>query len=294
SSRNKAPKVAENGAPGETKRLILELKLLADVGLVGLPSVGKSTLLSVISKAQPEIADYPFTTLAPQLGVVYHGNDSFVVADLPGLIKGAHLGKGLGLEFLRHIQRCRLIVHLVDMSDNGRDAYQDYLDIMGELKEYGYGLINRPMILVASKMDEEGAKEKLKAFKKKVKQEVIEISALSDLGLEELIVKCIEVLKETPLFPLVDESNTEEEVKVYTLPEEEKEFEITRVKSDYFVISGEKVIKYYQMCNISTDQGIYKLISHLRKIGIDDELERMGAKNGDIVQLDDFTFEYVE
>ncbi len=294
SSVNKTPKVAENGAPGETKRLILELKLLADVGFIGLPSVGKSTLLSVISAARPEIADYPFTTLVPNLGVVVHGQDSFVAADLPGLIEGAHLGKGLGLQFLRHIQRCRVIVHLIDMSDTGRDPYEDYKVINNELKEYGFGLIKRPIILVATKMDESGSEAKLAEFKKKVKKPIIPISALTDQGINELVIKCIETLKVTPLFPLVTEDEEIEEVKVYTLPEEEKEFTIKKVKPDYFVISGDRIEKYYQMCNISTDEGMLKLLAHMRRIGVDDELERMGAKNGDEVELVDFIFEYVE
>ncbi len=294
SSINKTPKVAENGAPGETKRLILELKLLADVGFIGLPSVGKSTLLAAISAARPEIADYPFTTLVPNLGVVVQGDESFVAADLPGLIKGAHLGKGLGLQFLRHIERCRVIVHIVDMSDNGRDPYEDYKEINNELKEYGFGLLKRPMIIVASKMDEEGAKEKLAYFKKKVRKEVIEISSLTDMGLDTLIRKCLDTLKVTPQFPLYDEDNEQEQIKVYTLSEEEKEFEIVRTKEHEFTITGERIERYYKMCNLSTDEGMMKLISHLRRVGVDDTLEKMGAKTGDEVILSDFVFEYVE
>ncbi len=294
SSANKAPKVAENGEPGEVKRLILELKLLADVGFIGLPSVGKSTLLAAITAAKPEIADYPFTTLVPNLGVVVQGDESFVAADLPGLIKGAHLGKGLGLQFLRHIERCRVIVHIIDMSDNGRDPFEDYKEINNELKEYGFGLLKRPMIIVASKMDEEGAKEKLAYFKKKVKKDVIEISALTDMGLDTLIRKCLDTLKVTPTFPLYDEEENEEQVKVYTLSEESKDFELVKVKEHQYAIIGDRIEKYYKMCNLSTDEGMMKLISHLRRIGVDDELERMGAKTGDEVALCDFIFEYVE
>ena len=165
SSTNRVPKIAENGEPGEKKRLILELKLLADVGLVGFPSVGKSTFLSVVSSAKPEIADYPFTTIIPNLGVVTSKDGrSFVMADLPGIIEGAHDGKGLGLQFLRHIERCRIIVHVIDMGESGRDPYSDYQIISKELKEYGFGLDKRPVIYVASKMDEEGAEERLKTF----------------------------------------------------------------------------------------------------------------------------------
>ena len=294
SSTNRVPRIAENGEPGEKHRLILELKLLADVGLVGLPSVGKSTLLSLVSNARPEIADYPFTTVSPNLGFVNMGENSFIMADLPGLIEGAHLGKGLGLNFLKHIERCRIIVHLIDMSDNGRDAYTDYQTINNELKEYGFGLEKRPVILVASKMDEEGSKEKLKAFKKKVKEKIFEISAYTDEGLKPLLNKCVELLSVTPKFPLFDEEEKDIDTKVYTLEEEEKEFYIVKEKAHVYRILGDRIIKYYKMTNITTDEGLMKLLAHLRKIGIDDELERMGAEDGDEVILDDFTFDYYD
>ena len=294
SSTNRVPRIAENGEPGEKHRLILELKLLADVGLVGLPSVGKSTLLSLVSNARPEIADYPFTTVSPNLGFVNMGENSFIMADLPGLIEGAHLGKGLGLNFLKHIERCRIIVHLIDMSDNGRDAYTDYQTINNELKEYGFGLEKRPVILVASKMDEEGSKEKLKAFKKKVEEKIFEISAYTDEGLKPLLNKCVELLSVTPKFPLFDEEEKDIDTKVYTLEEEEKEFYIVKEKAHVYRILGDRIIKYYKMTNITTDEGLMKLLAHLRKIGIDDELERMGAEDGDEVILDDFTFDYYD
>lgn len=291
-SINRAPKIAENGEPGERKRLILELKLLADVGLVGFPSVGKSTLLSVVSSARPEIADYPFTTLVPNLGVVSFNNESFVMADLPGLIEGAHLGKGLGLTFLRHIERCRIIVHMIDMSTNGRDAYSDYLAINKELKEYGFNLDKRPIVLVASKMDEEGALEKLVEFEKKTNLHPIKLSSLTDQGINELLYKCLDLLKSTPAFSLYEEEERELETKVYTL-EEEKEFEIKRLDAHTFKIVGDKIIKFYKMTNISTDEGMMVLMKKLRELRIDDELEMMGANDGDTVILDDFIFEFV-
>lgn len=295
SSTNRVPRVAENGEPGERKRIILELKLLADVGLVGYPSVGKSTILSVVSSARPEIADYPFTTIIPNLGVVSTKDGrSFVMADLPGLIKGAHQGKGLGLQFLRHIERCRVIVHVIDMGPSGRDPYEDYLSINEELKLYGFGLENRPQILVASKMDEEGAKENLAAFKKKCKEKILPISSLTDEGIDELIYQCADLVEKTPLFPLVGSEDEEVlDTKVYQLEEEEKEFYIRRKDAHTFEIYGDKIIKYYKMCNISTDDGMMRLITHLRRIGVDEELERMGASDGDNVILDDFSFEYV-
>ena len=233
----------------ELPKTASQVKLLADVGLVGYPSVGKSTILSVVSSARPEIADYPFTTIIPNLGVVSTKDGrSFVMADLPGLIEGAHLGKGLGLQFLRHIERCRVIVHVVDMGESGRDPYEDYISINNELKEYGFGLENRPQILVASKMDEEGAKERLKAFKKKVDVEVLPISSLLDEGIEELIYKCADLVEKTPLFPLVgSEEEKELDTKVYEIEDEEPEFNIRRKDAHTFEIYGDKIIKYYKI-----------------------------------------------
>ena len=294
SPTNRAPKIAENGEPGERKRLILELKLLADVGLVGYPSVGKSTLLSVVSSAKPEIADYPFTTIVPNLGVVsLKDGRSFVMADLPGLIEGAHQGKGLGLQFLRHIERCRVIIHVVDMGQSGRDPVEDYQVINNELKSYGFGLDKRPYIILASKMDEEGAEERLKAFKKKVKEDIIPISALTEDGIEEAMYKCADLLDKTPMFPLYSEESEVLDTKLYELPEEEAPFVIEKISAHEYRITGDKIIKFYRMTNISTDEGMMVLMTKLRKLKVDDELERMGADDGDIVYLDDFTFEYV-
>ena len=292
SPTNRVPKIAENGEPGEKKRLILELKLLADVGLVGFPSVGKSTLLSVVSAAKPEIADYPFTTIVPNLGVVsVKDGRTFVMADLPGLIEGAHEGKGLGLQFLRHIERCRVILHIIDMSDTGRDPYKDYQIINDELKNYGFGLENRPTILIASKMDEEGAEQRLKEFKKHVKTPIIPISALTDQGIEEALYKCADLLEKTPIFPLYGNEEEELSNKVYTL-DDEPEFTIQRLDAHHFRILGDKIIKFYKMTNISTDEGMMVLMKRIRALRIDDELERKGAEDGDTVYLDDFAFEY--
>ena len=294
SSTNRVPKIAENGEPGERKRLILELKLLADVGLVGFPSVGKSTLLSVVSAAKPEIADYPFTTITPNLGVVsVKDGSSFVMADLPGLIEGAHLGKGLGLQFLRHIERCRVIVHVIDLSETGRDPFEDYQVINNELKQYGFALDKRPQIIVASKMDEEGAQEKLKKLEKQIGQEIIPISALLEENIDKLLYKCSEVLKNTPLFPLYDAEEVDLDHKTYTLEDEEPYFTIRRLDAHTWSIEGEKMLKFYHMTNISTDEGMMVLMSKIRSLRIDDELENRGAVDGDTVILDDFEFEYV-
>ena len=294
SSTNRVPKIAENGEPGEKKRLILELKLLADVGLVGFPSVGKSTFLSVVSSAKPEIADYPFTTIVPNLGVVnVEKGKSFVMADLPGLIEGAHLGRGLGLQFLRHIERCRVIVHIVDMGESGRDPVEEYKIIKQELESYGFGLSKRPYIIVASKMDEESAEERLKAFEKKVKEKVYPISALTDEGIKEVLYKIYDILQNTPIFPLFDAKEEELEHKFYELPDEEKEFEIVRINAHTWQITGDKITKFYKMTNISTDEGMMILLTKLRKLRVDDALEALGAQDGDTVILDDFAFDFV-
>lgn len=293
SDKNRVPRIAENGLPGETKRLILELKLLADVGLVGLPNAGKSTLLSVVSNANPEIADYPFTTVAPNLGVVNVSKyETFVMADLPGLIEGAHLGKGLGLTFLRHLERCRVIVHLVSMTDE--DPYASFTQIQTELKEYGMGLEKRPLIIVASKMDEEGAENKLKEFKKKVKQDVIALSSLTHEGVDELINKCHELISKTDPFPLM---GTEEKVatRVYNAYKDQKPiFEVVKEKDHVFRLVGESIERTYSLINISTDEGMMRLINYLRKIEVEEALKEAGAEDGDSVFLCDFEFEYLE
>jgi GTP-binding protein len=215
------------------------------------------------------------------------------MADLPGLIEGAHVGKGLGLQFLRHIERCRVIVHIIDLGESGRDPYEDYQIINNELLQYGFGLENRPRIIVASKMDEDGAEDRLKELQKKIEEPIIPISAVTDEGIEKLIYKCADLIESTPLFPLYDSEEKDLDMRVYTLEDEEKEFYIKRPESRLFVIYGDKIEKFYKMTNISTDAGMMKLITHLRRLGIDDELERMGAQDGDTVRLCDFEFEYV-
>ena len=294
SSRNRAPKVAENGLPGVTKRVVLELKLLADCGIVGLPNAGKSTFLSVVTRANPEIADYPFTTIVPNLGVAESKDGrSFIIADLPGLIEGAAEGKGLGLRFLRHVERCKVLLHFISMEE-GQDQYQNYLTIEEELKKYGSNLAKKPKIFVATKMDEEGAEERLAEFKEKSGiEDVISISAIMDNNIDKLLYKIAD---------LIDEENEkveeveEVEYKVYdaTQTMDKEIFNIRRIKSNTYQIYGESVERTFNLINISTDEGMMKLISYLRKIGVDDRLHEMGAKDGDIVTLCDFEFEYFE
>lgn len=291
SDRNRVPKIAENGLPGEKKRLILELKLLADVGLVGLPNAGKSTLLSVVSNANPEIADYPFTTIEPNLGVVHASKyDTFVMADLPGLIEGAHLGKGLGLAFLRHLERCRIIVHVVSMESS--DPYNDYLIIKNELTSYGMGLEKRTAIIVASKMDSEDAIEKLNDFKNKIDLEVFPISSLTHEGIDNLIRKISYELEKAPIN--VIEENNNQTYKVYDAHDDEPIFEIVREKEHVFRIKGASIERTYSLINISTDEGLMRLINYLRKVGIEEALKEKGAESGDSVFLCDFEFEYLD
>ena len=301
SARLKAPKIAENGFPGERKRLVLELKLLADAGLIGFPSVGKSTLLNIVSKANVPTADYPFTTLTPNLGVVtvhlHSGDAQFVLADMPGLIEGAHEGKGLGITFLRHIERCRVLVHMVSM-DGERDPIEDYHIINAELKDYGAKLELRPQIVVATKMDADGAEQRKAAFDKAIGLESIGISALTEEGIEPLMKKVYELVQKTPLFPLkgVEEEQAIGGVKVYDahLDRVEEPFTILRPSEHLFIITGEEVTKKYGLINLSTDAGVTQLIGYLQRLGIDEALKEKGAVNGDTVRLCDFEFEYIE
>ncbi len=293
SDKNRVPRIAENGLPGETKRLILELKLLADVGLVGLPNAGKSTLLSVVSNANPEIADYPFTTIEPNLGVVNVSRyESFVMADLPGLIEGAHTGKGLGLTFLRHLERCRVIVHLVSMEEE--NPYENFKIVQNEIKSYGMGLDKRPLIVVASKMDDENSEAKFKEFKKHYKGEVLKICSLTHQGIDELVQKCHGLLSVTSPFPLGDISESSG-IKVYDAYKENKPiFEVVKEKDHVFRLKGESIERTYSLINISTDEGLMRLINYLRKIDVEKALKEQGAESGDSVFLCDFEFEYLE
>ena len=288
---NPAPNFSENGEPGEEKILKVELKLLADVGLVGLPSVGKSTFLSKVTKATPKIADYHFTTLSPNLGVVKTiDNRSFVIADLPGLIEGASEGVGLGDKFLRHIERTKVIAHIIDMSGiEGRDPYEDYLVINKELEKFSPKLLQKPMIIIANKMDMESAKENLKEFQKKVDKEIYPISALTNDNLNPVLIKLADLVDKEPNTPLYDEENYLSHV-LYKF-ENEKPFTIEK-ENDYYVIQGKQVEKMFKMTNFQSDEGIERFIRQLRKLGIDEELEKMNIEDGSIVKILDYEFEY--
>ena len=290
---NLCPSYAENGEPGEVRKVRVELKLLADVGLVGLPSVGKSTFISEISAAKPKIAAYHFTTLTPNLGVVKtKDNRSFVVADLPGLIEGASLGEGLGDQFLKHIERTRLIAHIIDMgSFEGRDPYEDYCVINKELENFKTNLLNKKQIVIANKMDLPNALDNLKKFKEKVDVEVFPISAVTKEGIDAVLYRMADLLDEIKKEPLYNEEKFESHI-LYKF-EEEKPFEITK-EDDTWVITGEKVEKILKMTKFQTDESILRFANKLRKLGIDDKLKELGAQEGDTVRILDLEFEYQE
>lgn len=290
---NPCPNFAENGEPGEKRVLKVELKLLADVGLVGLPSVGKSTLISKISKAKPKIAEYHFTTLSPNLGVVKASNNrSFVVADLPGLIEGASKGDGLGDKFLKHIERTRVIAHVIDMgSVEGRNPVEDYNIIRNELKEFNDSLLLRPEIIIANKMDVEGAQENLEEFKKHVKnKDIYEISALDGEGLEVVINRLADILDTIPITPLIEEEKYESYV-LYKFKKEEP-YTIVKDADGVWAVRGDEVEKLLKMTRFNTEEAIARFANKLRKMGIDDKLKELGAEEGDLVRILDYEFEF--
>lgn len=291
----RCPDFCEKGEPGEYKKLRLELKVLADCGLVGFPSVGKSTLISSVSQARPKIAAYHFTTLVPNLGMVRlpDGRD-FVMADLPGIIEGAHQGAGLGLQFLRHIERCRVIVHIIDMAaTDGRDPYEDYVIINNELKEYKMNLSKRPMIIVANKMDQPEAIENLAKFKEKVDLPIIPISAYTKENLDELLYKIADTLAVTEQFSLY-EDDEEEAVVEYKFEEEEAFFTITRGDDGIYDVTGDRLYKLFVMTDFSSDTSIARFARQLRSHGLDDELRKLGVQNGDIVRIFAYEFEFID
>ncbi|GGA36673.1 GTPase ObgE [Paenibacillus physcomitrellae] len=298
---NPAPELAENGEEGQERWIILELKVMADVGLVGFPSVGKSTLLSVVSAAQPKIGAYHFTTITPNLGVVSVGEGrSFVMADLPGLIEGAHEGVGLGHEFLRHIERTRVIVHVVDMAGSeGRDPFEDWEKINDELKLYNAELEKRPQIVAANKMDMPEAQENLETFRKKVAEVrpdllIMPISSLTREGVQELMYKTADLLDSIPEAPAIEEVSELEERKIYKLDkEEDNSFTITR-DNEAYVVSSPRVERMMKRMQLNSHDAILKLARTMRHMGIDEELRKRGATDGTIVRIGDFEFEFVE
>ena len=287
-----APRFSEDGDKGEEKEVILELKLLADVGLLGYPNVGKSTFLSKVTEARPKIANYHFTTLEPNLGVVKtKSGDGFVIADIPGIIEGASEGVGLGLQFLRHVERTRLLLHFIDVSgEEGRDPVEDYETINKELKKYSEKLSKRKQIIVATKIDvmqDETNLKKLEELAKKEKLEIYKISSVTGEGIEKLIDHVTEVLKTLPKEDLIDI----EEKMVYTLEDKTQEW-TARKQGDIFIVEGRAVDRLMGRINIEDNESMYYLQKSLKNMGIEDKLKEMGVCEGDTVILDGWELEW--
>lgn len=294
-SRNPAPEISEKGVPGVERNLQLELKVLADVGLVGFPSVGKSTLISVVSKAKPKIAAYHFTTLHPNLGVVGVGDGrSFIMADLPGLIEGAADGAGLGIQFLKHIERTRVIVHIIDMSaTDGRNPIEDYYKIRKELENYNPELLKRPEIVVANKMDLPDSEFYLEEFKKETKiEEIIAISAFTKSNIQQLLYKIADTLEEARKFkPIEDASET---VVEYNFVPSGPKFTIRQDQDGIYHVEGEEVKKLFVRTNFDNEANVRMFAKKLRDMGVDAELRRLGLKHGDLVCVFDYEFEFID
>ena len=289
---NPCPSFAERGEPGEVRKIKVELRMLADVGLVGMPSVGKSTLLSMVTNANPKIASYHFTTLSPNLGVVVTKDNNYVIADLPGLIEGASEGTGLGHKFLKHIERTKIIAHIIDMSaSEGRDPYEDYQVIRKELENFSPKLLNKQEIIIANKMDLPESKENLEKFKQKINKEVYEISAINNQNLDTIINVLSELVKNTKEEVLYEEEVQEKHV-LYKF-KQEKPFTIIK-EGNTFIIKGDKVEKIFKMINFNTEESISRFAKKLRNMGVDDELEKLGVKEGDIIKILDYEFEYTK
>lgn len=293
SSTNKAPRLAEKGEPGEEKWVDLELKLLADVGLVGFPNAGKSTLISRISAARPKIADYPFTTLTPNLGVVrMPDGDSFVVADIPGLIEGAHQGLGLGHEFLRHIERTRVLVHVVDTAGSeGRDPVEDFKAINRELEAYNPVIARRPQVVAANKTDLPEAEENLTRLTSAIGEEyeIFPVSAVTGDGVDLLLFRVAEVLAMAGMpEPVVREG--EKLTRVLDAPR----FTVNRENDVFIVVGGKELERHYAMTDFSNDDALKRFLRIVKVMGIEEELRKHGAKNGDTVRIGNLEFDFVD
>ena len=293
-STRQAPHFAIDGEKGKEKEIILELKLLADVGLIGFPNVGKSTILSKVTKATPKIADYHFTTIDPNLGVVKTDyGDSFVMADIPGIIEGANEGVGLGLRFLRHVERTRLLLHVIDVaSTEGRNPVDDFYKINDELKKYSEKLATRKQIIVANKIDsmqDENNYNELNKIAEKEGMDIFKISAVTGEGLKELFNYVAKILKTLPKEDVID---IEDRV-VYTLEDEEEQFSIEIIDNE-FVVTGPAVEKLMGRVNIGDNESYHYMEKMLKKLGIEDALRSKGVKEGDIVKLLDWVFEWYE
>ena len=293
-STRQAPRFSIDGEKGIEKEIILELKLLADVGLIGFPNVGKSTFLSMVTSATPKIADYHFTTLEPNLGVVKaEYGDSFVIADIPGIIEGASEGVGLGLQFLRHIERTRLLLHVIDVSGTeGRNPVADFETINEELKKYSEKLSKRKQIIVANKIDslqDEKLYNELENLAKEKNIEIYKISAATGQGIKELLKRVSEVLKELPK----EELYTIEERKIYTLQDEKDGYAIKK-EEDIYVVDGPAVQRVMRRVNLEDNESMYYFQKCLDELGVNEALKKSGVKEGDTVRVVDWELEWYD
>ena len=291
---NPCPSVCERGEPGEQRNVNITLRLLADVGLVGMPSVGKSTILSMITAANPKIASYHFTTLSPNLGVVTtNSKKSFVIADLPGLIEGASSGSGLGHKFLKHIERTKIIAHIIDVSGSeGRDPYEDYLTINKELNEFNPKLLNKQQVIICNKMDLPGALDNYQSLVKKIKDvKIFKVEAINNKGLDEVINYLADLVENTNEEEMLEEEKFETHV-LYKFKEEQP---FTIVKDgNVWVVKGQGVEKLLKMTNFNSEEAYLRFAKKLRSMGIDEKLEQMGIQEGDIVRILNYEFEYTK
>lgn len=293
--RTPAPEICEKGSPGEEKQIRVELKVLADVGLIGFPSVGKSTLLAAVSAATPKIGDYHFTTIHPNLGVVRAKDGrSFVMADLPGLIEGASVGIGLGFQFLKHIERTKVLVHIIDMAaTEGRNPYDDYLKINSELESYDPEILLRPQIIVANKMDIAGSEKNLEEFKEKIKDSsVIAISAYTRGNLDELLYKIVDVLdfeRNKKVEDIIADKIVEYKFELPEIP-----FTIEKSDDGVYNVSGPEIKKLLNITDFSREENIKLLARKLRKLGVDEGLRKLGVKHGDTVRILGYEFEFLD
>lgn len=283
-SKNPAPNYAENGDPGEIKKILVVLKVLADVGLIGYPSVGKSTFLSVVSNAKPKIAEYPFTTLNPNLGMVYLDEETFVLADLPGLIENAHQGLGLGIKFLKHIERCKIFVHIISATAN--NYLEDYNNIRHELKMYDDKLLEREEIVVINKIDEGINTKNLKQLEKAINKKVHLISAYKNENIKELLYEINNTYKNAP--EIVEEKSITKYIY-----EEKAPFEI-EVKDNKYYLFGDDLKILFDRTDFTRDEAVRRFAKRLRDLGVDDKLRELGAKNKDVIDVFGYEFEFIE
>ena len=294
-STRQAPNFSQEGESGTELEVILELKLLADVGLIGYPNVGKSTILSMVTSATPKIADYEFTTIQPNLGVVKNEyGDSFVIADIPGIIEGASSGVGLGIQFLRHIERTRLLLHVIDISGfSGRDPVDDFYKINEELKKYSEKLSKRKQIIVANKSDimkDENDYIRLEELAKENDMEIYKISAATNKGLNTLFNRVSEVLKDLPKEELYEEEESE---KVYTLNNDKEDFTISK-KDGVYVVEGKAIEKLLKRVNMEDNESLYYFQKSIKSLGVEERLKAMGIKEGDTVKFIIWEFEWYD